>query len=157
MRLLELSPVQQRKVRTLAKYSNTVEYQIRTTLDSSGIAKLKSELASLQNSLVSKKASGFFPPGMFNQTMKDIQQVDKALTRAFNGKVGMLDLKKFNSELTANGRTLNDYYKSFSNLGAQGTRAFGQMYGQLTKIDTGMKQVSSTTDKIANTFGNTFR
>ena len=157
MRLLELSPVQQRKVRTLAKYSNTVEYQIRTTLDSSGIAKLKAELATLQNSLVSKNAQGLIPDNAFRKTMADIKQVDNALTKAFNGKLGMLDIKKFNSELTKGNQTLNSYYKSFSSLGSQGTRAFGQMYGQLTKIDTGMKQVSSTTDKIANTFGNTFR
>lgn len=157
MRLLELSPVQYRKVRTLAKYSNTVEYQLRTTLDSSGIAKLKAELMSLQNSLVNKNAQGLIPDSAFKKTMADIKQVETALTRAFNGKLGMLDLKKFNSELTAGGKTLSGYYQSFSNLGSQGTRAFGQMYGQLTKVDTGMKQVSSTTDKIMNTFGNTFR
>ena len=158
MRLLEFSlDYSYRKVRTLAKYSNTVEYQIRTTLDSSGISKLKAELASLQNSLIGQRAEGIIPKSVFDQTIKDIKQVDAALTKAFNGKLGMLDLKKFNTELTAGGRTLNSYYKTFSSMGSQGVRAFGQMYGQLTKIDTGMKQVSSTTDKIANTFGNTFR
>lgn len=144
-------------MRTITKYSNTVEYQIRTTLDSSGIAKLKAELNSLQQSLIGDRAKGIIPQSAFDKTLADIKRVDEALTKAFNGKLGMLDLKKFNSELTASGRSLNDYYKSFSLLGSQGTRAFGQMYGQLTKIDTGMKQVSSTTDKIANTFGNTFR
>ena len=73
MRLLEFSlDYSYRKVRTLAKYSNTVEYQIRTTLDSSGIAKLKAELASLQTSLVTKNASGLIPQSVFQQTMKDI-------------------------------------------------------------------------------------
>ena len=102
-------------MRTLAKYSNTVEYQIRTTLDSSGIAKLKAELATLQQTLISNNAKGIIPEGAFKQTLSDIKQVETALSKAFNGKLGMLDLKKFNSELTAGGRTLNDYYKSFSN------------------------------------------
>ena len=52
---------------------------------------------------------------------------------------------------------LNSIYQSFNNAGAAGQRAFTSMYGQIAKIDTGMRSVSKTTDKIFNTMGNTFR
>ena len=47
--------------------------------------------------------------------------------------------------------------QTFSSLGPQGTSAMAQLYGQLGKVDTGMKSVSKTTDKIFNTLGNTVR
>lgn len=154
MRLLELSPVQYRKVRTLAKYSNTVEYQIRTTLDSSGLAKLKAELASLTNLTKTKAAQGLLSPSAVQKTLGDIRKVEAALTKAFNPRLGMMNSKSLFGSL---GPNLNSIYKSFSNLGPQGVRAFSQVYGQIGKIDTGMKRISSTSDKIMNTFGNTFR
>ena len=154
MRLLELSPVQQRKVRTLAKYSNTVEYQIRTTLDSSGIAKLKAELNSLQNLTKTKGAQGLLDQSQVNKTLADINRVKNALNQAFNPKLGMVSNKSLFNSI---GKDLNGIYNSFSQLGPQGVRAFSQVYGQIGKIDLGMKQISSTSDKIMNTFGNTFR
>ena len=35
----------------MAKYSNTIEYRLRTTLDTSGIQKLQIELSKIQNKL----------------------------------------------------------------------------------------------------------
>ena len=157
MRLLEFSlDYSYRKVRTLAKYSNTVEYQIRTTLDSSGLAKLKAELTSLANLAKSNNAQGImgFDTATTNRILADINKVRTALTQAFNPKLGMMSNKALFSSI---GSDLNSIYSSFSKLGPQGVAAFGQVYGQIGKIDLGMKQISSTSDKIMNTFGNTFR
>ena len=156
MRLLELSPVQQRKVRTLAKYSNTVEYQIRTTLDSSGIAKLKAELNSLANLAKTNNAQNImgFDTATTNKVLADINKVKVALNQAFNPKLGMMSNKALFNSI---GKDLNSIYSSFSKLGPQGVQAFGQVYHQIGKIDLGMKQISSASDKIMNTFGNTFR
>ena len=143
-------------MRTLAKYSNTVEYQIRTTLDSSGIAKLKAELTSLANLAKTNNAQGImgFDTATTNRVLADINKVRTALTQAFNPKLGMMSNKALFNSI---GSDLNSIYSSFSKLGPQGVAAFGQVYGQIGKIDLGMKQISSTSDKIMNTFGNTFR
>lgn len=141
----------------MAKYSNTVEYNIRTTLDNSGIAKLQSELVQLQNRVNTLGAKGLIPESSMNKTLADIKTVQTALQQAFNPKLGMLNASKFMSSLKAQGASLNSIYQSFNNAGAAGQRAFTSMYGQIAKIDTGMRSVSKTTDKIFNTMGNTFR
>ena len=143
-------------MRTIAKYSNTVEYNIRTTLDSSGIAKLKAELSSLQNLAKTRNAQGIlgFDNASTSKVLGDIDKVKTALDKAFNPKLGMMDNKALYNSL---GKDLNGIYQSFSKFGNQGVQAFTQIYGQIGKIDLGMKQISSTSDKIMNTFGNTFR
>lgn len=140
----------------MAKYSNTVEYQIRTTLDSSGIAKLKAELTSLQSLAKNNNAQNImgFDTATTNKVLSDINKVKTALDQAFNPKLGMVSNKALFSSI---GKDLNSIYSSFSKLGPQGVQAFGQVYQQIGKIDLGMKQISSTSDKIMNTFGNTFR
>lgn len=143
-------------MRTITKYSNTIEYQIRTTLDSSGIAKLKAELNSLQSLAKNNNAQNImgFDTATTNKVLSDINKVKVALDQAFNPKLGMVSNKALFSSI---GKDLNNIYNSFSKLGPQGVQAFGQVYQQIGKIDLGMKQISSTSDKIANTFGNTFR
>lgn len=141
----------------MAKYSNTVEYNIRTTLDNSGIVKLQSELTQLQNKINTMGAKGLMSETAVNKTLADIKTVQTALTNAFNPKLGMLNTSKFMTELKAAGLSMNKIYQSFSQAGAAGTRVFTSMYGQISKIDTGLRSVSKTTDKIINTMGNTFR
>lgn len=139
----------------MAKYSNTVEYNIKTTLDNSGIAKLQSQLTQLAAKINTTKNTKLF--GDPTQALKDIDMVSKALQKSFNPKLGMFSNGAFFKELKASGRSLNDIYTSFSRVGVEGQNAFRNMYGQIAKIDTGMKSISKTSDKIMNTIGNTFR
>lgn len=141
----------------MAKYSNTVEYNIKTTLDNTGIAKLQAELTQLQNQLNIKGAKGLLDQGTVNKTIQDINKIRTALNEAFNPKLGMLNTSKFMNSLKSQGASLNSIYQSFSKAGASGERAFMSMYGQISKIDMGMKSISKTTDKIMNTLGNTVR
>ena len=141
----------------MAKYSNTVEYNIKTTLDSSGIAKLQSELTQLKNFMTQQGARGFIPESSVTKTLKDIEKVQVALRNAFNPKLGMLNTSKFMSELKSASLSLNGVYNSFATAGTKGIQAFTSMYGQISKLDTGLRSVSKTTDKIMNTIGNTMR
>ena len=50
-----------------------------------------------------------------------------------------------------------NYYKDFNRAGVQGQTAFNSLYGEVTKLDTGMKNLSATTQKMWNTIGNTVR
>ena len=141
----------------MSKYSNTVEYNIRTTLDNSGIAKLQSELTQLQNHINSLGAKKLIPQNTIDKTLVDVKKVQTALTDAFNPKLGMLNTTKLMNNLKTAGLSMNGIYQSFSKVGPAGTRAFNSFYGQIAKIDTGLRSVSKTTDKIFNTMGNTFR
>lgn len=141
----------------MAKYSNTVEYNIRTTLDNSGISKLQSELTQLQNKINVMGAKKLIPQESVNKTLADITKVKNALTQAFNPKLGMLNTSAFLKNIDKAGLSMSGLYQSFSKAGASGVAAFNSMYGQIAKIDTGMRSVSSTTDKIMNTLGNTVR
>lgn len=102
-------------------------------------------------------AKGLIPREATDKTLGDIKKVQTALTQAFNPKLGMLNTTALMNNLKTAGLSMNQIYQSFSQAGAAGTRAFTSFYGQVAKIDTGLRSVSKTTDKIFNTMGNTFR
>ena len=141
----------------MAKYSNTVEYNIKTTLDKTGIAQLQSQLRSVENEIQTLQAKGLISPRTVKESMGQISQLKSALNSAFNSKLGMLDNKAFMTSINKMQGGLSGIYKNFSQLGSVGVSAFSQIYGQVGKIDVGLKQVSKTGDKIMNTLGNTVR
>lgn len=141
----------------MAKYSNTVEYNIKTNLDASGIAKLNTQLRQVEAELQRLQGRGVLSDTQVKKDLANINQIKTALNAAFNPNLGMLDTKKFMAGLTAGGKTLQSYANTFNTLGTKGTQAFASWYGQLGKIDTGMRQISKTGDKIMNTLGNTVR
>ena len=158
MRLLEFSlDYSYRKVRTLAKYSNTVEYRIRTTLDKSGLTQFQAELNNLQTLLQTRGQLKIIDPADAKRAISTIKQVQTAMQTAFNPKLGMMNNQALIASLNQIKGGLKGIYNDMSLAGTRGLNAFNQLQGQVYKIDTGMKQVSSTTDKIMNTFGNTFR
>lgn len=138
----------------MAKYSSSIHYKISTSLDASGITKLQAELNKLEHELTTMSKRDLIGDQAVSEALSDIRRIENALDKAFSPRLGMMNTKTFMSELTKGGRSLTQIYKS---LGPQGTAAFAQMYGQLGKIDTGMKSVSKTTDKMFNTLGNTVR
>ena len=138
----------------MAKYSSSINYKITTSLDASGITKLQAELNKLEREFLTLHSQEFVTDKQREEALRDIRRIQEALKTAFNPKLGMLNTKALTSELTKTGKTLEQTFKS---LGPQGTSAMAQLYGQLGKVDTGMKSVSKTTDKIFNTLGNTVR
>lgn len=157
MKLSEFSLINIRKVRTLTKYSNTVEYNIKTTLDKSGLNQLQSELIGLQTKLSSMFQQGIISQQAFNKTKKEIQEVSTLLNNSFNKRLGMMDSGKLITGINQMQGGLQGVYQTFSRLGPQGTKAFNSLYKQINTVDMGMQRMSKTTDKIINTFGNTFR
>lgn len=138
----------------MAKYSSSVNYKITTSLDASGITRLQAELNKLESEFTSLQKRKLMSDSAVNDALSDIRRIERALDKAFNPRLGMMNTKTLMTELTAGGRSLNQIYGS---LGTRGTAAMAQLHGQLGKIDTGMKSVSKTTDKVFNTIGNTVR
>lgn len=141
----------------MSKYSNTVEYNIRTTLDDSGIAKLQAEIRQTQQEIQRLSNQKLVDPAAAEKARQELQSLQKIITKSFNAKLGMLDLRTFSAELSKAGMSLSSLSKDFSAAGFAGQRSFNEVLGRLGKLDTGLKSVSKTTDKIFNTIGNTVR
>ena len=139
----------------MSKFSNTVEYSLRTKLDSSGLNELQGQIASISASIDTMNKKGLLSKSTMHEAQSNLQTLQQALGKSFNSSTGLINVKQLQSEL--NGLTLGQLEKSFSAAGNTGRQVFGNFLSQIGQIDTSFKSVSSTVDKIANTFGNTVR
>ena len=147
----------------MAKYANLVEYNIKTSLDASGITKLQSELTKVQTTLNSLAGS---PKKMKSlglnidevQLYQDqIQKLEQSISTCFNSRTGMLNLNKFNNALKSGVLDATELNGAFKAAGAQGKSAFNSMVTMMTNVNRQAVTVNSTMAKIANTFSNTVR
>lgn len=141
----------------ISKYSNTVEYNLKTTLDASGISKLQAEIRKTQDALRVLSAQELIGDKSASKAIQEIEKLQRALTTSFNSRVGMLDMNKFTVELTKSKTNLAGLQQEFAKAGTTGQTAFNQVIGRLGKLDTGVKSTSKAVDKIFNTIGNTVR
>lgn len=143
----------------ISKYSNTIEYKLKTTLDSSGLTKLQSEIKKVQTEL--RNLTTYSTSVQLNkpvkEAIKDLDKLQTAIARSYNSKLGMLDTTKLKSNFKDLNLNLSSLQRSFNATGATGQIAFNNLLGRLGNLDTGLKTVSKTTDKVMNTLGNTFR
>lgn len=141
----------------ISKYSNTIEYNLKTTLDASGISKLQAEIRKTQDALRVLSAQELIGDKSASKAIQEIEKLQRALTTSFNSRVGMLDMNKFTAELTKSKTNLAGLQQEFAKAGTTGQTAFNQVIGRLGKLDTGVKSTSKAVDKIFNTIGNTVR
>ena len=139
----------------ISKFSNTIEYNLRTTLDASGITQLQGQLASISTQLDQMQSKELISPKEVYAAQRDIKQLGDALSSSLNPQTGLLDLSQFQKQLS--GLSLSQLEQSMSKVGSTGQIAFGNMIGQIGRIDTSFKSISSFADKIFNTMGNTVR
>ena len=139
----------------ISKFSNTIEYNLRTTLDASGITQLQGQLSSINTQLDQMSKKQLISSQEATQAQRQIKQLGDALSSSLNPQTGLLDLGKFKQQLS--GLSLSQLEQSMSKVGATGQIAFGNMIGQIGRMDTSFKSVSSFADKIFNTMGNTVR
>lgn len=139
----------------ISKFSNTIEYNLRTTLDASGITQLRGQLSSINTQLDQMSKKKLISSQEATQAQRQIKQLGDALSSSLNPQTGLLDLGKFKQQLS--GLSLSQLEQSMSKVGATGQIAFGNMIGQIGRMDTSFKSISSFADKIFNTMGNTVR
>lgn len=108
----------------MSKYSNTVEYNIKTNLDASGVAKLQTQLRQVEAELQRLQGRGVYTDSQVQKDLANINQIRTALNKAFKPNLGMLDNKAFMANLTKGGKTLQDYAATFNAAGAKGAQAF---------------------------------
>lgn len=141
----------------IAKYSNTVEYKLKTTLDSSGISKLQAEIKKTQTELKKLSEQNIISDSAMGTAQAQLSKFSKILNQSFNSKLGMLDLSKVNKLMNENALSIGKISTAFSMAGTKGEVAFNNVLGRIGKVDTGLKSITKTTDKIMNTIGNTAR
>lgn len=144
----------------MAKYSSSVEYRIHTTLDNSGIAKLQSEIRQTQQRLKELQSTGFISKDQLSDSLVQLQRVERAVQKAFNSNLGMLDTRKFSDLISKSNEyrvNMNQLGNAFGQVGARGQTAVTSLIAQVGKLDTGVKTTSKAVDKMANTIGNTLR
>lgn len=139
----------------MSKFSNSIEFNLRTTLDASGITQLQGQLASISTQLDQMESKKLISPKEVYAAQRDVKQLGDALSSSLNPQTGLLDLSKFQKQL--GGLSLSQLEQSMSKVGATGQQAFGNMIGQIGRMDTSFKSISGFADKIFNTMGNTVR
>lgn len=139
----------------MSKFSNTIEYNIKTNLDASGLNKLQQQLNAVSESFSKMlKNNQLYSPAEYNADIQRISKIQKALAQSFNNNLNVLDVSSFTKNL--NGLPLQDIQKTMSKT-SEGAIAFNNILGTIGQMDTGFKSISSFADKIMNTFGNTVR
>ena len=141
----------------MAKYSNTIDYKLKTTLDKTGITQLQQEINKVSSALDRMSNQHIISTEQMARAKKDVAEFQQLVAKSFNSKLGMLDVSKFTSSLQTSGKTLQDFANSFKLAGTMGETAFNSTIARLSKVDMGLKSVSSTADKVFNTIGNTVR
>lgn len=144
----------------MAKYSNVVEYNVVTNVDTSGITKLQNELVKLKQSLKFDKDSFStlgFDNARIDQSIRKVNQLQNALTAAFNPKIGTLDLSKLNNSLQREHTNLQMIVKDWESMGTRGNMAISSLSNALLSMNKGAVTINTTLSKIANTFSNTVR
>ena len=139
----------------MSKFSNSIEFNLRTTLDASGITQLQGQLASISTQLDQMESKKLISPKEVYAAQRDIKQLGDALSSSLSPQTGILDINKFQKQL--GGLSLSQLEQSMSKVGDEGKQAFGNMIAQIGRMDTSFKSISSFADKIFNTMGNTVR
>ena len=142
---------------TISKFSNTVQYNLKTTLDSSGLTKLQAEIRKTQSELSKMQAMSLLDDKRVAKAQAQLEGLQTALNKSFNTKVGMLDMSEFQKNLAKSGTSIRELSSAFVNASVTGRTSFNSLLGQLGKIDTRMTSLSKSTDKVINTIGNTVR
>ncbi len=139
----------------MAKYRNTIAYQIQTKLDATGLNQLQQQLSSVSKSFTEMgKSNSAYAETSMRGDIARIQQVQQALSKSFNTNLNLIDLSTFKKEL--GGLSFGELQSTMSKI-PEGAKAFNSILGTVGQIDTGFKNISSLSDKIMNTFGNTVR
>ena len=141
----------------MAKYSNTVHYNIETTLDSSGVAQLQAQIRQVETELQRMANQQLIEDKVYNDAKTKLEKLRSQINMAFNSNLGMLDTKKLTDGLKNANLSLGELRTVFSTAGTAGEMAFNNTISRLGKLDTGIKSISRTTDKLFNTIGNTVR
>ena len=114
----------------MATRAGDITFGVGFQVDKSGLQQVQQQLQQLQSGLKTTdimKINNSSLQEAIQQLTKiqsTAQDVQNAMTKAFNPKIGSLNLSKFQSELKTAGHSIESIYKDFNMAGAAGQAAF---------------------------------
>ena len=154
----------------MAKYSNTIVYNLKTNLDSRGIDSLRKKLSQVQTDVYKlqgmkgltsnrkdDKALKLTDNKELEESYQTILKIQKALNSATNFSTGSFNTSTFLSDLQKMNVSTQNLVKTFSTAGVAGQQAFNQLAAALGSTEAKVSRMSTTVTKMFNTFQNTLR
>lgn len=140
-----------------------VRINVGYNIDKSGLQSLKASLQELQRntSAIFKEANKGLDIKDFTSELMRIKTVastvESALEKAFNPKLGTINVQSFNKALKEENTTIEQVYTAFSKMGATGQNAFRNLVSSTLSMNKEIKQTKTLLDKMGETLGNTIK
>lgn len=140
--------------------TDELKIKVGFQLDESGLSGLKQTLKDLSN-IDLQKANPTASFSNYSDELKEVQTtallVEEALERAFNPKLGTVNLETFNNELKKDNLSLESIQSTFAKAGATGQAAFDKVCTSLMKVNINAQKTKTVLDKMAETLANTVK
>lgn len=101
----------------------------------------------------SKTSGGLYNSSMLAADKKRITELQTALSKSYNSKLGVLNTKQFTNSISS----LSQLAATFNRAGAAGQAAFSNLATKMSTIQIATKEVSSSWEKLQTTMANTAR
>ena len=140
-----------------------VRINVGYNIDKSGLQSLKASLQELQRntSAIFKEANKGLDVKDFTSELIKIKtvasSVESALEKAFNPKLGTVNVQSFNKALKEENITIEQVYAAFSKMGATGQNAFRNLVSSTLSMNKEIKQTKTLLDKMGETLGHTIK
>lgn len=134
---------------------NKINFEIGFTTNLKNLNQMKSELAEIRK--LTQSTSFSLPADQVGNVLKSANNLEHAMTAAFNPKLNTVNVQKFNNILKQSGTNLAEIQKNFSTLGAVGNKAFAQGVSNLMSFNNAAKQTNEFLENIGTSIGNTIR
>lgn len=143
--------------------ANQINFKVGYTVDKTGLNELKNNLQQIQKMTSSeyislnKSLDIQAANAQLQQTKQTAKELESALTKSFNAKLGTYNVTQFNNELKKSGKSINDIYFDLTSAGAAGQSAFRKMNTEILTTNLQLKESHSILDNMARTMGNTIK
>lgn len=136
---------------------SAIEYDIRLKTNQNDLQPLLKQLQSFRNDLKLDDFGIKIDNKQLYRFKNTVEEVERALTRAFNPKLNTVNIQRFNKELTGMGFNVQSLHDYFSQAGVRGESAFKNISTQMVTTNREIRESHKLLDKMAESLGNTIR
>ena len=147
----------------MATRAGDITFGVGFQVDKSGLQQVQQQLQQLQSGLKTNDIAKINNQSLdqAKKTLTQIQStaidVEKAMNKAFNPKLGTLNLSKFQAELKDSDRTIEEIYHTFNMAGAAGQAAFRGVATQTLTANVQLKEHNKLLLDMGKTLANSFK
>ena len=138
----------------MAQNGGRIEFQVGVKQDQSSFKQLRQSLEQLSRIKLADFQGSEQELKQLKSTANEVQQ---ALTKAFNVNLNSVNVTKFNEQIKSTVGSVDKIYSSFSKAGAQGQVAFSQMARSVLTTNLQLKETNSLLDSMGTTMINTVK